>query len=330
MTHMTEKGLLEERLRGDVPILPTVCESQSLDGSLEKAVAQQEQRGGSSKHWKKEVDRGSWSCEGPAVTEQVDIKVITANVTSFRSGLKFAQQLDKDIDFVLMQELRIDEEEIGALRAKFRKCGFWSYFEESQITEAGAKSSGVALLWRPHHVLYSEPSVLVPHRLLVGLFKVRGSFLRIGTFYAPVGAPWQIHQQHLMEICKWEAMSPVPLVVGGDWNLPSAVVKEFLTAALSSVCVANSGEYTCFAGDSMSDLDFFAVSRCLRGVVKVSSLEQYELATHRPQLLHIPVAQCAETMVKVLRKQASIGLEPVVGPKLPVDRRAWPHLIALQ
>ncbi len=249
------------------------------------------------------------------------LRIVTVNITSWRSVLKFLSTTEADV--LLIQEHKLGEEQADEAAEWLRKRGWNSLFAPAEKGPNGGWSAGVAVLARAHVGLSLPPSgteIVEPARVVAAKVEAPGC-------RPMVVVSMYLHDGKGLAKCNIDLLGKVggflaaqgegrPFVVGGDMQMPPEDLAHVgLASELSAVLVASRDPRgTCRTARAARELDYFLVSAGLAdGIEGVTPIPLTGIKTHLPiQLAFKP--RLSSIRALVIRKPPPMATERIIGP----------------
>ncbi len=265
--------------------------------------------------------------------EHFAFKVVTINVTAWRSAIAFL--LSTDADVLLVQEHKLGPEEVDEAVAWLRRRGWNAIMAPAGRGPNGGWSAGVAILARPHVGLglpLVGSEVIQPARAIAARVEPPGCRpCTVVCVYLHDGmGPAQCNMDLLRrtEVCLAAQGEDCPYIMGGDFQMtPQEIAAAGFAQESHAVLVAaGAPSGTCRTHQSAREIDYFYVSAGLAtGIDSVEVIPRTGIKTHLPVALQF---QPCLTSLKalVVRKPPPLSTERIVGPLRKVAK--WDDIAA--
>ena len=262
-----------------------------------------------------------------------DIIIVTMNVNSWhpfrdRWTAEGEPKESTAASVLLLQEHQLATRE--ACRSAEEWCerrGWNAVFREAATLPSGRSSGGVAILStsRPD-IGVTDPSLPpegLEHRLLGLRLKLPGlePFLVVSAYLQAGAGMGQYNRDVLATIARWQEEAKLPILIGGDFNVPPALVVGSAFTTRSSTQVFSPNVSTYRTAKARTTIDYFIVSRCLSNKIHgCNVLEGFPLKPHLPVSVAFRVGQLE--WVPVLDMPPKLPTEVPFGPRRePLDWR---------
>jgi len=258
--------------------------------------------------------------------QQLELKIETHNITSWGS---FSEVLaSNEAHLLLVQETHADRNKDQELRAKATRAG-WHMISAEAIGKQEGTTGGVAILTRSWLGLSyidsdgdNNKHEVVPGRVVAAKWQVPGlPPIFVALIYLKTGTgPVKENLGILGKIGEKAALSGMPMVIGGDFNMAPEKLSEIdFTQKMCGVIVASEEGTTKGVEGMIAKLDFFVMDiEMAKSMQEVRAREEIGFQPHRPVTVKMAtrredMACCAFDILPALPKERVYG--PMLWPK---------------
>ncbi len=249
------------------------------------------------------------------------LRMVTVNITSWRSVLPFLRSTTADV--LMIQEHKLGREKAEECVAWLRRRGWNALMTPAVLGPNGGWSAGTAILARSHVGMgmpLTGSEIVVPARAVAARLEPPGSrpiTVVSAYFYDGVGLG-RSNMQMLERIGLFLAAQgeDAAFVIGADYQVePHELAATAFGQEVGGVLMASgSPAGTCRTPTSARELDYFVVSTGLAsGVDAVTLAAGSGIRTHVPVELRFK-PRLASLRCLVIRKPPPLSTERIVGP----------------
>jgi len=213
-------------------------------------------------------------------------EVLLANTNCWRTGQKVLRGTSAHA--VLMQEHKlVTKDEIEEASAWAIKAGWKSFFEMGILTQKGGRSAGTAIFIKKELGAMEARYKIeekVEGRFVACAVQVPGlPTFHLASHYFETGSGLgEVNLKLLGIIGLLEAKGGLPLLAGGDFNLPPAEIMATSFLSRARALLLKTGRATYVSDNSQSVLDYAICSKGLaQAVTKVSVDGTADISPHR-------------------------------------------------
>ena len=160
----------------------------------------------------------------------VSLKAVTLNVSGWGTLKRLLGQLTLDAEVVMAQEIKLGTfAEISRAKKWLAQQGWWSSFAPCIVGPGGGRSAGVLVLARKHLDVVNAGVTIAEGRARSMTIRLRAiGLVELISVYAKDGVGIAGNKELLGSIVEHVRANGRPALIGGDFNVPPAVLQAFL------------------------------------------------------------------------------------------------------